>query len=68
VASGLSEESFTPEGKGSFGMSPDQIQDEIAGLFQNPAFTDKLHPENERMIAKYEQLLSQLHGGTTKIQ
>ena len=62
VAKGLGEESFTPPGGGTFGMSPDDIDMEIAKLQQDPAHQQTMHPQHEAAINKMMVLLRKKHG------
>ena len=62
VAKGMSEDNFTPESKGTFGMSPEGAQEQIQKLFTNPAFKNKNHPDNPRLIEEYTKLLTHIHG------
>lgn len=58
VAKGMGEDTFTPEGKGNFGMSQEDVLSNITKLQSSEALKSPLHPEYKVTMDKLEKLLT----------
>ena len=56
------EDTFTDEGKGDFGMGPEQIQTEITNMYKDEAFTNSRHKDHKVAVEKFMRLNERLHG------
>ena len=65
VGSGLLDDVFDPQTKGTAGSTPDEVQDEINKMYAvDHPFRIKGHPQHAFYQEKMQKMLGQLHGNT----
>lgn len=58
----LGEDKLRGQDSSQFGQTPDELQSELQGFFENPAFSDKHHPEHAKLVRQYADVNRKLFG------